>query len=86
MKTRVIQIGRSHGVRIPKALLEQTGLCGEVEVAVVHNAVVIRSAKKRKDEGAKPRAGWAAEFGRMRKNGDDDVWADAPVSLSIGDD
>ncbi len=30
MKTRVVKIGNSQGIRIPKPLLEQTGLEGEV--------------------------------------------------------
>ena len=31
MKTRIVRIGNSQGIRIPKALLEQAGLQGEVE-------------------------------------------------------
>ena len=31
MKTQIIRIGKSHCIRIPKRLLEQTGLQGEVE-------------------------------------------------------
>jgi hypothetical protein len=32
MKTRIIPIGNSQGIRIPKPLLEQAGLSGEVEI------------------------------------------------------
>ena len=32
MKTRIVSIGNSQGIRIPKLLLEQTGLSGEVEI------------------------------------------------------
>ena len=34
MKTRIVRIGNSQGIRIPKPLLEQTGLRDEVEVSV----------------------------------------------------
>ena len=34
MTTRVVRIGNSQGVRIPKPLLEQAGLTGEVEMVV----------------------------------------------------
>jgi hypothetical protein len=33
MKTRIVRIGNSRGIRIPKPLLEQTGLHGEVAPA-----------------------------------------------------
>jgi antitoxin MazE len=64
MKTRIVQIGNSQGVRIPKPLLEQTGLRGEVELGVQNGAIVISSAKK-------PREGWAEAFREMAKRGDD---------------
>ena len=34
MRTRIIRIGNSQGVRIPKALLERSGLANEVEIDV----------------------------------------------------
>ena len=66
MKTRIVPIGNSQGVRIPKLLLEQTGLAGEVEISAEDEAIVIRPAKK-------PRAGWAAAFQRMAESGDDSL-------------
>jgi antitoxin MazE len=51
MKTRIIPIGNSRGVRIPKSLLEQSGLTDEVDLAASEGQVVIRSAKR-------PRANW----------------------------
>ena len=64
MKTRVVQIGNSHGIRIPKPLLEQTGLSGEVELNVQNGALVISAARK-------PREGWARAFREMARQGDD---------------
>ena len=62
MKTRIIQFGNSEGVGIPKRLLEQAGLHGEVEIRVEQNALVIGPA-------CKPRAGWAAAFREMSRCG-----------------
>jgi antitoxin component of MazEF toxin-antitoxin module len=44
MKTHIVRIGNSQAVRIPKALLEQAGLSGEVEIRVEGNSLVIRAA------------------------------------------
>ena len=41
MRTRIVRIGNSQGVRIPKALLEESGLSGEVDISVHEGALVI---------------------------------------------
>jgi antitoxin MazE len=64
MKTRIVRIGNSQGIRIPKALIEEAGLSGEVEISVQDASLVIKSV-------AKPRAGWASAFESMAKHGDD---------------
>lgn len=79
MKTRIVPIGNSPGIRIPKLLLEQTGLCGEVEICAKHDALVIRPIKK-------PRASWAAAFQQMVQRGDDALLDDAPPSVSDWDE
>ena len=52
MKTKIIRIGNSRGVRIPKPLLEQAGLEDQVILRVIEDGIVIQSADK-------PRANWA---------------------------
>jgi antitoxin MazE len=64
VKTRIVRIGNSRGVRLPKPLLDQTGLPDEVEVEAQGNQLVIRPARA-------PRAGWAEAFARMAVEGDD---------------
>jgi len=78
MKTRIVPIGNSQGVRIPKPLLEQTGLTGEVEIRAANGSLVIRPAKK-------PRAGWSTAFQEMARLGDDALLDEAP-SLSRWDE
>jgi antitoxin (DNA-binding transcriptional repressor) of toxin-antitoxin stability system len=43
MKARIVRIGNSQGIRIPKLLLEQTGLADEVELEVEGDCLVVRS-------------------------------------------
>jgi antitoxin component of MazEF toxin-antitoxin module len=41
MKTSIITIGNSKGVRIPKPLLEESGLTGEVELKAIRGEIKI---------------------------------------------
>lgn len=64
MKTKLIRIGNSQGVRIPKPLIEESGLIGEIEMILRDNEIVLRSAdSNRKD--------WNASFEKMAKRNDD---------------
>lgn len=71
MKARIVAIGNSRGVRIPKPLLEQAGLAGEVELHVENGRVVIAPVRR-------PRAGWAAAAA-LRARGEDGVLDDAAL-------
>lgn len=64
IKTRLVKIGNSQGVRIPKVLLEQVGLTAEVELEVQGDHLVLRSARR-------PREGWEEQFRQMAEHGDD---------------
>jgi antitoxin MazE len=71
MKTRLVRIGNSRGVRLPKAIIVQAGLTDQVELAVQDGAIVIASATS-------ARSGWADAARRMRQR-DDDRLLDPPV-------
>lgn len=77
MKTRIVRIGNSQGVRIPKPLLEQAELGGEVEMTLVGRTIVISAA-------AEPRAGWSEAFRAMSEAGDDAL-LDPPSTTSFDD-
>ncbi len=64
MKTRIIRIGNSQGVRIPKALLKRSNLAGEVELEAQDNQIVLRSLHR-------PRQDWEDSFRAMAERGDD---------------
>lgn len=71
MKARLIRIGNSRGIRLPKPLIEEAGLMDEVEVVVRDRALVIYSSRR-------PRADWAEAARKMREQGDD-VLLDEPI-------
>ena len=71
MKAKIVQIGNSLGIRIPKLLIEQTGLKGEVEIEAKGERLVVRPAHR-------PRAGWADAFRRMAEQGDDALAHETP--------
>jgi len=56
-RTRIIRIGNSKGIRVPKMLLEHAELPDEVELVAEQGRLIVRAA-----EGA--RAGWAASHAR----------------------
>ena len=64
VKTQIIKIGNSRGIRIPKLLIDQVGLGDEVEIAVQRDQLVIRPTSR-------PRYGWAEQFRAMAERGDD---------------
>ena len=45
IKTRIVRIGNSQGIRIPKLLLNQTNFGNEVELELQENRIVIRSSQ-----------------------------------------
>ena len=53
MKSHLIQIGNSRGVKLPKALLEEAKLGDEVDLKAEPGCIVIRSARKVRSGGEK---------------------------------
>lgn len=78
MRARIIKIGNSQGVRIPKFFLEQTGLAEEVEIEAVDKQIVIRPVTS-------IREGWDEAFKKMADNTDDQL-LDATTSQTQWDE
>ena len=55
MRTELVRIGNSRGVRIPKPLIEQCGLGDTVELRVENDCLVISPERR-------PRQGWEEAF------------------------
>ena len=66
MKTRIIRIGNSRGIRVPKVLLDQAQLPEEVELHAERGRLVVQAARG-------PRFGWAEEAKAMRARGEDQL-------------
>ena len=64
IRTRIVKIGNSQGVRIPKLLLEQSGIHAEVEIEVQGKVLTIRTASR-------SRSGWEEAFAAMANQHDD---------------
>lgn len=65
-KTRIVQIGNSKGIRVPKVLLEHAHLPDEVELQAEHGLLIVRAARG-------PRTGWAEAAKAMHARGDDQL-------------
>ncbi len=70
MKAQIVKIGNSHGIRIPKAVLEETRMSGDVEIEVTPDGILIRNINK-------PRSNWDAMF-KALSDRDDDLQLDRP--------
>lgn len=64
MKTNIVQIGNSKGIRLPKSVLEQCHLKDSVELLVEGNVLTVRPIHA-------PRSGWSEAFSDMARNNDD---------------
>ena len=64
MRARIVKIGNSQGIRIPKPLLEQLQINEDVDIEVENNQIVIRPVSN-------PRSGWDDAFRKMAENADD---------------
>lgn len=65
-KARIVRIGNSRGIRVPKVLLDQAQLPDEVELHAEPGRLVVQGARH-------PRMGWAEAARAMSKQGHDDL-------------
>jgi len=66
MRVRIVRIGNSQGIRIPKPLLEQAGLADEVELTLAGRSLIVTRARA-------ARAGWEEAFADLAVGDDDDL-------------
>ena len=62
--TRIVRIGNSRGIRVPKLLLDQADLPDKVELRAEPGRIVVSAARRTRD-------GWAEAARAMRERGDD---------------
>jgi len=63
-KTRIVKIGNSRGIRVPKVLLDQAQLPDEVELRAEPGRLVVQATRR-------PRSGWAKAARLMRDRAHD---------------
>ena len=73
MKARLVKIGNSRGVRLPKALIEQAALSEEVDLGIRNCTIIISRADY-------PRAGWAEAVAALRATGADGLLAEGDAT------
>jgi antitoxin MazE len=66
MKTKLVRIGNSQGVRIPKLVIEEIGLTEEIEMILRENHIILRSSER-------ARKGWDHAFDKMAQENDDQL-------------
>jgi len=64
MKSKIIKIGNSLGIRIPKPLIDQLGLEREIEIIVEGKRLIVSPVRK-------ARVGWDSSFKVMAELRDD---------------
>ena len=79
MKTMLIPIGNSRGVRIPKPFIEQCGLAQQVEMDVRDRMILIHAPRQ-------PRSGWQKAFEKMARLGDDRLLDPTPTTTRWDDE
>jgi antitoxin MazE len=68
MRAKIIRIGNSRGIRLPKPILEASGFGDEVELKVEEGRVILMRPQKH------PREGWAESIAAIGP--DDEDWSD----------
>ena len=66
IKTKLIQIGNSKGIRIPKHILKRLNIQNKIELIIDDETKQIHIKSL-----ISPRQNWEEEFQKMHKNGDD---------------
>lgn len=81
LKTKIIKIGNSRGIRIPKYILELLNIDEEIELIVDEEAKELHIRPK-----TVPRVHWDEAFKQMHVNQDDTLIIDDGLDLDIEDD
>jgi antitoxin MazE len=78
MRVHLVRIGNSRGIRIPKAVIDELGLDGELELVIRDGKLVLSQVRE-------PREGWDRAFAAMASRGDDRLVHGEQVQASSWD-
>lgn len=74
MRAKIISVGNSKGLRLPKAIIDRYRFEGDVELVQMDEGLLIRPLQQ-------ARAGWDEAFSRMHTEGDDAPLIDDALDL-----
>ena len=79
MEAKLVRIGNSKGIRLPKSMLVQTGMTERIEIEARGHSIILKPIKE-------PRSGWEASFakGSQKLGKEDRDWLDADLSPAEG--
>lgn len=69
MKTKIIKIGNSKGIKLSKSILEKYNIGEEVELILEKEHIIIKAIEE-------PRKNWSEAFKKMYNEGDDKLLMD----------
>jgi antitoxin MazE len=75
MKAKLVQIGNTRGVRLPKPMIEEAGLEDDVDIHVKEGSIIITS-------NLKQRNGWA-ESAKQLHNRNEDILIDSTAPTAF---
>jgi antitoxin MazE len=78
-RAHLVKMGKSRGIRLPQAFLDQAELDEEVELEVQESQVVVRLVPR-------PRRGWDKQFDGMTERGHDRLLDSKAFSLTGWDE
>ena len=80
MEAKLVRIGNSKGVRLPKSMLVQTGMTERIEIEARGHNIILKPIKE-------PRGGWEASFakGGHKLRQEDRAWLDADLASAERD-
>ncbi len=81
MEAKLVKIGNSRGVRLPKTVLIQTGMTERIEIEARGCNIILKPVKEL-------RSGWEAIFARggCDLTEEDRTWLDAELASAAGND
>lgn len=81
MEAKLVKIGNSKGIRLPKSMLVQTGMTERIEIEARGHSIILKPVKEL-------RSGWEASFakGSHELSKEDRAWLDTDLTADPASD
>jgi len=78
MKTNIIKIGNSKGIRLPKSVLDQCHIDNAVDLQIKNNNIILRPFSDN------PRKNWDKHFKKLHENKEDKLIISDKIDIEYG--